>query len=61
MALISGLVLLVLAIGLIIVARPQDGEPARFLRYWPVGQAYVMGVLIAAVTGITMVISSVAE
>jgi hypothetical protein len=61
MALISGLVLIAFAIGLIIVARPRGGEPARFLRHWPVGQAYVMGVLIAAVTGVTMVIASVAE
>jgi hypothetical protein len=60
MALISGLALIAFAIGLLVVARPRGGEPARFLRYWPVGQAYVMGVIIAAVTGITMVISSAA-
>jgi hypothetical protein len=61
MVLISGLVLIVFAIGLIIVARPRGGEPVTFLRYWPVGQAYVMGVLIAAVTGVTMVISGALE
>jgi hypothetical protein len=53
----GGLVLIVIAIGMILIGRPADGVAARFLRVWIVGQVYAMATMIVAVMGVTLVIS----
>lgn len=58
MNMLFGLVLIVAAIGMIVLARPQDGVAAPFLRVWIVGQAYVMTAMVSAVLGATLVISN---
>lgn len=57
MGLTAGLVFIAVAIGLILIGRPGDGVSARFLRVWIVGQAYAMITLIAAVMGVTLIIT----
>lgn len=57
MGLTAGLVFIAVAIGLILIGRPADGVSARFLRVWIVGQAYAMTTLIAAVMGVTLIIT----
>ena len=55
--LIVGPALVALTVLMILVARPKDGEPASFLRSWPVGQAYSLLAMASAVFGATLVIS----
>lgn len=52
-----GLVLIALTVGMVLIARPQAGEPARFLRVWAVGQAYLLGAMVSALAGVTMMIN----
>jgi hypothetical protein len=54
----GGIVLIAVAIAMIIVARPADGESAPFLKVWVVGQIYALAAMVSAVTGVTMVIIS---
>jgi hypothetical protein len=54
----GGIVLIAVAIAMIIVARPADGDSAPFLKVWVVGQIYALAAMVSAVTGVTMVIIS---
>jgi hypothetical protein len=54
----SGIVLIAVAIAMIIIARPANGESAPFLKVWVVGQIYALAAMVSAVTGVTMVIIS---
>ena len=57
MGLTAGLVLFIVAIGMLLIARPADGESARFLKVWIVGQIYAMTVMVLGVVGVTLVIT----
>ncbi len=52
----GGLILIAVAIAMIVVARPADGESAPFLKAWVVGQIYTLAAMVSAVTGVTVVI-----
>jgi hypothetical protein len=53
----AGLILLMVAGGMITIARPTASQDcAPFLRVWFVGQAYLMLALIVLVTGIGLLI-----
>ena len=53
----GGFVLIAIAIAMIVVARPKDGESARFLKGpWIVGQVYTMIAMICIVVGISTII-----
>lgn len=58
MALVSGGVLLALTVLMIVVARPHAGEPAPFLRSWPLGQAYVLVAMVSAVSGVALLLTN---
>jgi hypothetical protein len=53
-----GMVLIALTVGMVLVARPVGGEPARFLRTWIVGQAYILGAMVSALAGVTVMINA---
>jgi hypothetical protein len=53
-----GIVLIALTVGMVLAARPVGGEPARFLRAWAVGQIYILGAMVSALAGVTLMISA---
>jgi len=54
-----GIVLICVAIAMIWVARPADGESVPiFKKVWVVGQLYVMAAMVALIIGTTLIISS---
>ena len=53
-----GLILIAVAIAMVVVARPADGESAPFLKVWIVGQVYALAAMLSAVMGVTFVIIS---
>ncbi len=55
-----GAAFLALTVLMILVARPADGESARFLKSWPVGQAYSLLAMSSAVAGVALVVSRLA-
>jgi hypothetical protein len=58
MQIIIGLVLIIVAAGLIVTGRPGMGQDsAVFLRNWPVGQLYALMVLVSTVTGIGLILN----
>ena len=44
---------------MILMARPLAGEPARFLKSWPVAQGYALVALASAVAGAALLISHI--
>ena len=59
MELISGIILLLVAAGMVVVGRPAAGQDtAPFLRLWIAGQAYVLIVLVLCVGGFGLLIRS---
>ena len=58
MNIVIGLLLVALTVGMLVLARPRDGEPAQFLKAWIVGQAYVMTAIVSAVTGVALMLSN---
>lgn len=54
---ILGVALLAVTVLLILAARPKDGMSARFLKSWPVGQAYVLTAMGSAVAGVTLIVA----
>lgn len=55
---IAGLVLIAGAVGMIVIARPADGESAPFLKsQWIVGQLYALTALAAIIGGMTLIIT----
>ena len=54
----GGLILLAIAVGMILIARPKGGETVPFLRerHWVVGQAYVMSTLLLFVLSTAILI-----
>jgi zinc transporter ZupT len=52
------LVAITITIAMLVIARPFDGESARFLKIWIVGQAYAMIAMVSAVLGVTIIVSS---
>lgn len=54
----GGLAFIAVAIAMVLLARPADGESAPFLKVWIVGQIYALTVMVSAVMGVTMVIIS---
>jgi hypothetical protein len=55
---VLGIVLIALAVAMVVVARPADGVCAPFLRVWALGQSYVLGAMVSALTGITLMINN---
>ncbi|MEP7030804.1 MAG: hypothetical protein ABI830_07710 [Pseudolabrys sp.] len=53
-----GLILVAVTIGMIVIARPTDGESASFLKNWMVGQMYALTAMVSAVIGVTIMIST---
>lgn len=53
-----GLILLAVTVAMVLLARPVEGEPARFLKVWIVGQMYVMTAMVSAVMGATIIITT---
>jgi hypothetical protein len=58
MSSILGPVLIVVAVAMVAVARSTTDEPVPFLRYWAVGQAYVLAILAGVVTGVGLTLSA---
>jgi hypothetical protein len=55
----GGFILIAVAVAMIVVARPKNGESAHFLKGpWIVGQLYVMTTMICSVLGITAIIAN---
>ena len=52
-----GIALIALTIGMVLLGRPADGVAAPFLKAWLVGQAYILGAMVSALAGITMMIT----
>lgn len=61
MVYVVGILLIALTVGMVLAARPVAGEPARFLRVWAVGQAYILTAMVSAVAGSTLIISALVE
>ena len=53
-----GLILLAVTIAMLVIARPADGESAKFLKVWIVGQIYALTAMVSAVLGVTIIIST---
>jgi hypothetical protein len=53
-----GIALIGLTVAMVLLARPADGICAPFLRIWFVGQAYVLGALASAISGVTVMINN---
>ena len=52
-----GIALIALTIGMVLLGRPADGVAAPFLKGWLVGQAYILGAMVSALAGVTMMIT----
>jgi hypothetical protein len=52
----AGLLFIAVSIGMLVLARPADGESAPFLKVWIIGQIYALTALLSAVVGVTIVI-----
>lgn len=55
---IYGLIMLAVATGMVLAARPRYGKSPRFLGSWVVGQIYVLACLVCSVLGLSLVIRS---
>jgi hypothetical protein len=56
---VYGAALIAIAVAMILLARPSsEGEPAKYLRVFIVGQAYIMATLVCFVIGATFLISN---
>jgi hypothetical protein len=55
---VFGLALIALAIAMLLLARPRNGESAPFLKAWVFIQAYVLTLMTSGLTGVTLVIRS---
>ena len=53
-----GLILLAVTIAMLVIARPADGESAKFLKVWIVGQIYALAAMVSAVIGVTIIIAT---
>jgi hypothetical protein len=53
-----GILLIAVTIGMVLIARPVAGEPVRFLKVWFVGQIYVLGAMVSALAGVTVMINT---
>jgi hypothetical protein len=53
-----GLIFIAVAIAMVLLARPADGESASFLKLWIVGQIYALTAMVSGVTGLTIAIIS---
>jgi hypothetical protein len=52
----GGLILIAVAIAMVVLARPANGESAPFLKVWIVGQIYALTAMVSAVMGTAIVI-----
>jgi hypothetical protein len=57
MLLVSGLVLLAVPVGMIVIARPTAGVAAPLLKSWVVGQIYALIALSSAVVGASLILN----
>ena len=53
-----GLILVAVTIAMLVIARPADGESAKFLKVWIVGQIYALAAMVSAVLGVTIIIAT---
>jgi len=53
-----GIALVMLTVSMVLLGRPADGVAAPFLRVWLVGQAYLLGAMMSALTGIIIMITA---
>ncbi len=58
MPFVLGFVLIAVTVGMVLIARPVAGEPARFLKVWIVGQVYLLSAMVSALTGVTLIINT---
>jgi hypothetical protein len=56
MKFVIGVALIVIAVGMVLLARPRDGESAPYLRIYIVGQLYILTALIGMVMGTALMI-----
>lgn len=56
MKFVIGVALIVIAAGMILLARPRDGKSAPYLRIYIVGQLYILTALIGTVMGAALMI-----
>jgi hypothetical protein len=54
----GGLAFIAVAVAMVVLGRPANGESAPFLKVWIVGQLYALTAMVIAVTGITIAIIS---
>jgi hypothetical protein len=53
-----GILLIAVTVGMVLIARPVAGEPVPFLKVWFVGQLYLLGAMVSALSGVTVMINS---
>jgi hypothetical protein len=53
-----GILLIAVTVGMVLIARPAGGEPVRFLKGWIVGQIYILGAMVSALAGVTIMINT---
>jgi hypothetical protein len=53
-----GILLIAVTVGMVLIARPTAGEPVRFLKVWIVGQIYILGAMVSALAGVTIMINT---
>jgi hypothetical protein len=59
MTLIYGVVLILVAVGMVVIGRPAKGEASTsFLRVWIVGQLYAMTALASLVAGVAYLLNN---
>jgi hypothetical protein len=53
-----GFLLIAVTVAMVLIARPAAGEPVRFLKVWFVGQIYILGAMVSALAGVTIMINT---
>jgi hypothetical protein len=55
-----GLILLIVSVGMVLVARPKQGQDSAvwLSKPWILGQGYVLAVLVAAVVGVSFILNA---
>lgn len=53
-----GILLIAVTVGMVLIARPAASEPVSFLKVWFVGQIYILGAMVSALAGVTVMINT---
>jgi hypothetical protein len=59
MKIVVGLILVIACVGMMVLARPKQGQDSAIWlsKPWILGQAYIMLALVVAVVGVSLVVS----